>query len=320
MRWLVTGGCGFIGSHFIRFLLGEGGATEVWNLDLLTYAGNPENLSDVASDPRYHFVHGDVADTALVEEVLLSLRPEMLVHFAAESHVDRSLLGAWPFLRTNVIGTQVLLDAWKRSPGRRFVQVSTDEVYGSLVAEGCFSEDSPLRPSSPYAASKAAADLLVAASRRSFDQDVTITRSSNNLGPCQHGEKLVPKLIACALHDQPLPLYGNGQNVRDWLWVEDNVAAVFAVATRAAPGAVYNVGGGQERQNIEVALAVLDLLGKPRSLVSFVPDRPGHDRRYSLCCDRIGRELGWFPRLNFREALERTVRWYLDHPERLEPS
>jgi dTDP-glucose 4,6-dehydratase len=313
MKVVVTGGAGFIGSNFIHHLLATDPDCEVVNLDALTYAGNLENLVSIQDDPRYRFVRGDVSDPGVVAEVLV---PEVdaVVHFAAESHVDRSIEGAGVFLTTNVLGTQVLLDRVRAVGGIRFVMVSTDEVYGSLSPEAAaFTEHTPLAPNSPYAASKAAADLLCRAWHHTFGLDVVVTRCSNNYGPFQFPEKLIPLMIGNALADEPLPVYGDGRNVRDWLHVEDHCRAVDLVMRRGAPGRVYNVGGGNERENLEVVRRILQEVGKPESMIRFVRDRPGHDRRYAIDASRIRDELGWEPSIAFEEGLADTVRWYRGH-------
>jgi dTDP-glucose 4,6-dehydratase len=306
---LVTGGAGFIGSNFIRHVLREHPADRVVNLDKLTYAGNPANLADVQRDPRYAFVHGDVCDAALVREVLHGV--DAVVNFAAESHVDRSLVEPDGFLRTDVFGVFTLLEAVRELKTPRLVHVSTDEVYGS-VAQGSSTEQDPLRPSNPYSASKAAGDLLALAYWRTHGVPVVITRSSNNFGPHQYPEKVVPLFITNALDDQPLPLYGDGRHVRDWLYVLDNCAAIDLVLRRGRDGEVYNVGGGHEVENVVLTREILRLTGKPDSLIRRVTDRPGHDRRYSVDCTKVG-QLGWAPRHPFPSALETTVRWYREH-------
>jgi dTDP-glucose 4,6-dehydratase len=311
-RLLVTGGCGFIGSNFIRYMLETYADIEIWNLDALTYAGNPENLADVQGDPRYHFIRGDITDRSLVRE-LMSTGFDGVVHFAAESHVDRSIHDGSPFVHTNVLGTQTILDAVRSFGTRRFVQISTDEVYGSLGPEGAFTEASPLAPNSPYAASKAAADLLVKAYHHTFGLPVLITRSSNNYGPYQFPEKLIPLFITNALRDEPLPLYGDGLQIRDWLHVRDHCRAIDLVLRRGTVGEIYNIGGRCEKTNLEVTRLILQFLGKPESLIRFVPDRPGHDRRYALDCSKIERELGWRPEIPFERGLAETVRWYCEH-------
>jgi len=333
---LVTGGAGFIGSNFIRFVLRERPGWRIINLDKLTYAGNLENLLDVEDHPGYRFVKGDICDRALVHGLLsgehpatITSLPNIIVNFAAESHVDRSILDASPFVETNVLGTQVLLEAartlWlgsgsQGSQPRLFVQVSTDEVYGSIEV-GSFTEDSPLQPNSPYAASKAAADLLCRAYHRTYGLPVVVTRSSNNYGPYQFPEKLIPLLIQNALEGKPLPVYGKGENVRDWLYVEDNCRAILMVIEGGRPGEIYNIGGGCERRNIEVVELLCEILrAHPRTRhltpqVQFVQDRPGHDFRYSLDSSKIQRELGWTPSTPLEAGLGKTVEWYLDHQD-----
>lgn len=311
---LVTGGCGFIGSNFIRFLLDSDSRVSVINLDLLTYAGNPANLADLTGSVRYRFVRGDVANRDVVRQVMKK-RVDAIVHFAAESHVDRSIHDSGPFLRTNVMGTQVLLDAAREHGVDRYVQVSTDEVYGSLGPTGLFSEDTPLAPNSPYAASKAAADLLVRSYVHTFGLPAVITRCSNNYGPFQYPEKLIPLFITTLMRDEPVPVYGDGQQIRDWIHVSDHCAAIDCVLRGGRAGEVYNVGGHCERSNLDLTHALLDILGKPRSLIRHVADRPGHDRRYAIDCRKIENELGWKPQFDFSTGLAETVRWYADHAD-----
>ncbi|MBE0565736.1 MAG: dTDP-glucose 4,6-dehydratase [Krumholzibacteria bacterium] len=311
MRILVTGGAGFIGSNYIRLLLGTGGDERVVNLDLLTYAGNLENLAGCEGDPRYRFVRGDIRDRALVRGLLAAEGIDAVVHFAAESHVDRSVEGPEIFVSTNVLGTEMLLEEARAAGVARFVMVSTDEVYGSLGETGLFTEDTPLAPNSPYAASKAAADLLCRAFHHTWGFPVMTTRCSNNYGAYQFPEKLIPLMIANALADKPLPVYGDGRNVRDWLWVEDHCRAVDLVLRRGAPGRVYNIGGCNELANIDLVTLLVDRLGRSRDLITFVADRPGHDRRYAIDASRIMAELGWAPSVTFAEGLARTVDWYL---------
>ena len=313
---LVTGGCGFIGSNFIQLLRAERPERELLNLDALTYAGNLENLAALEDDPGLRFVRGDVADAALVESLFAEHPIDAVVHFAAESHVDRSILGPGVFVETNVRGTQVLLDAarkaWPAGDGR-FVMVSTDEVYGSLGPTGRFREDTPLDPSSPYSASKASADLLCQAYHRTFGFPVTITRCSNNYGPYQFPEKLIPLMIQRASQDLSLPVYGDGLQVRDWLHVEDHCRAVLAVLERGEPGRVYNIGGDNERANIDIVRLILAALNKGEDLIEHVTDRPGHDRRYAMDAGRIGAELGWTPTVDFADGIAATIDWYLTH-------
>jgi dTDP-glucose 4,6-dehydratase len=306
---LVTGGCGFIGSNFVRHVLSADPQARVVNLDCLTYAGNPANLAGLESDPRYQFVRADVTDRDAVRAAFRR-GLDAVIHFAAESHVDRSIQDSGPFVRTNVLGTQVLLDAAREFGVGKFVQVSTDEVYGSLGPTGYFTEESPLDPSSPYSASKAAADLLVLSYVRTFGLPAVVTRCSNNYGPYQFPEKLIPLFITNLLEGRPVPVYGDGGNVRDWVHVRDHCAALEAVWRRGRPGQVYNVGGRCEKTNLELTHALLDLLGRPRSLIEFVPDRPGHDRRYAVDCTKIERELGWRPTTPFGRGLAETVDWY----------
>jgi dTDP-glucose 4,6-dehydratase len=311
---LVTGGAGFIGSNFVELVLRARPDWQVVNLDALTYAGNPENLSAVERDPRYAFVQGDICEPADVARAFAACRaPVAVVHFAAESHVDRSIQSGMPFVRTNVLGTQVLLDESRARGVERFLHVSTDEVYGSLGASGKFTEETPLAPNSPYSSSKAGSDLLVRAAFHTHGFPGLITRCSNNYGPYQFPEKLIPLMIANASEDKELPVYGDGQNVRDWLYVEDHCEALLAVLERGRPGEVYNIGGNNEYPNLEIVRLVLRTLGKPESLIRFVKDRPGHDRRYAIDAGKIRRELGWEPRHRFEQALPLTVRWYQAH-------
>ncbi len=308
MRVVVTGGAGFIGSNFIVHMLSAHPDWNITNLDKLTYAGNLENLKDVQDDPRYQFVRGDIVDHELVNG-LVSAGYDAIVNFAAESHVDRCIMDASPFIDTNIKGTQVLLEACREHGIAKFVQVSTDEVYGS-IEQGSFSEDSPLCASSPYAASKASADLLCLAYWKTYGVPVTVTRCSNNFGPYQFPEKLIPLLISNAIEDRPIPVYGDGLNVRDWIFVQDHCRALEAVVERGRPGRVYNIGSGSEKTNLELIHMLLHLLDKPGDLIQFVADRPGHDRRYALDAGRIGRELGWAPVHRLEEALVVTVEWY----------
>jgi len=318
LQILVTGGCGFIGSNFIRHLLQTDDDAVITNLDALTYAGNPENLADVEPDNRYRFVHGSIADRPFVESVFAENAFDAVVNFAAESHVDRSILDSGPFVQTNIVGTQVLLDAARSAEVERFLQVSTDEVYGSLGAEGQFTEHTPLAPNSPYSASKAAADLLVRSYGHTFDMPVLTTRCSNNYGPFQFPEKLLPLFITNARHDRPLPVYGKGDNVRDWIHVLDHCRGIEAVMRRGRVGEVYNFGGDQEITNIGLTELLLELLGKPKSLIQFVVDRPGHDQRYAIDFSKARHELNWSPQVTFREGLQQTIDWYLAHTDWVE--
>ncbi len=313
---LVTGGAGFIGSNLVRFLLRERPDARIINLDALTYAGRLENLADVQDEPRHRFVHGDVCDAALVEKLMEECGA--VVHLAAESHVDRSIVDSRPFVRTNVEGTRTLLDAARRAGGRRFVQASTDEVYGSLPLdrpELRFTEESPLRPSNPYAASKAAADLLVRVYHRTFGLEAIIARSSNNFGPCQLPEKVIPLFATNLFAGRKVPLYGDGRNVRDWLHVEDHCEALLAVLERGRPGEVYNIGADNGHSNLELTRALLELTGHGEEMIERVADRPGHDLRYALDASKIERELGWrATRSAWPAALAETVRWYRENP------
>jgi dTDP-glucose 4,6-dehydratase len=313
MNVLVTGGCGFIGTNLVRWLLANRPGWRIVNLDKLTYAGNPESLADLADHASYRFVRGDIANGPLVAELLATERIEAVLHLAAESHVDRSILGPAVFVETNVAGTQVLLDAARAHGLARFVHVSTDEVYGSLGPTGLFTETTPLAPSSPYSASKAASDLIALAYGHTFGLPVVVTRCSNNYGPYQFPEKLVPLMIANALRDEPLPVYGDGQNVRDWIHVEDHCAGLVAALERGKPGEVYNLGAGNERRNLDLVHLVLELLGKPTSLIRFVKDRPGHDRRYAIDPAKAARELDFAPARRFEDALAATVAWYREN-------
>ena len=310
---LVTGGAGFIGANFVRMLLDEEDAVRVVNLDKLTYAGNLGNLVGYEDHPRHRFVRGDICDAELVERLLDEEGCDAIVNFAAESHVDRSLVDPGAFIRTNVTGTMVLLKAALDRKLERFLQVSTDEVYGALGDTGEFTETSQIQPNSPYSASKAAADHLVHAFAHTWGLRVNITRCSNNYGPFQFPEKLIPLIINNALHDESLPVYGDGMQVRDWLYVLDHCRAIWAVLNRAEPGTVYNVGGCNEKANIEVIRVILGALDKPESLIRYVTDRLGHDRRYAIDAAKIKDDLGWAPTLTFEEGMGKTIRWYLDN-------
>ncbi len=317
MKILVTGGAGFIGSNFVRFVLRERPAWSVVNLDKLTYSGNLENLRDVEKDPRYRFVRGDVCDAELAASAAGGC--DAVVHFAAESHVDRSILDGRPFVTTNVLGTQTLLDAARRAKVGRFLQVGTDEVYGSLPLERAelkFTEDMALKPNSPYAASKAAADLMVRSYHKTHGLDAVVTRCSNNFGPYQFPEKVIPLFVSNLMEGRKVPLYGDGMNVRDWLHVEDHCEALLAVLERGRPGEVYNIGGDNERSNLELTRMILEAMGKGEEMIQPVADRPGHDRRYAIDATKIGRELGWAPsRSAWPEALAGTVRWYCENAD-----
>ncbi len=313
MNVLITGGCGFIGSNLVRLLLEERLDWRIVNLDKLTYAGNPENLASLANAPRYRFVRGDICNGELVAEIIRTERINAVMHLAAESHVDRSILAPSVFIDTNVRGTQVLLEAARELGVERFLHVSTDEVYGSLGPTGFFTETTPLDPSSPYSASKAGSDLLALAYAHTFHAPVIVTRCSNNYGPYQFPEKLIPLMIANALRDRRLPVYGDGLNVRDWIHVEDHCRGLIVALEKGAPGQVYNFGGSSERTNIVIVKQILGILGKPESLIEYVKDRPGHDRRYAIDASKAKREFGWAPRLAFEEGLRATVEWYVQH-------
>ena len=329
-KLLVTGGAGFIGSNFIQYILNhQQEHVQLVNLDLLTYAGNLENLKLVENDPRYHFVQGDVRDRELIKRLFEKFDFDTVVHFAAESHVDRSIMEPEIFLTTNIAGTQVLLDVakdhWKLKPedkysrefepGVRYLQVSTDEVYGALGKTGMFTETTPLSPNSPYSASKAGADLMVRAYHETYGLPANITRCSNNYGPYQFPEKLIPLMIHNALEDKPLPVYGDGMQVRDWLHVKDHCAAIAAVLEKGRVGEVYNVGGNNERANLEIVRLILRELDKPESLIVHVQDRPGHDRRYAIDNAKITAELEWRPAYTFERGMTETIRWYLDNQD-----
>ena len=325
---LVTGGAGFIGSNFVQYILSKKDDIELLvNLDLLTYAGNLENLLPVRDDKRYIFVHGDVRDRALVEELFTKYEFDTVVHFAAESHVDRSIVEPEIFLTTNIIGTQTLLDAAKRhwktepdnkysreyKPGVVYLQVSTDEVYGALGKTGMFTETTPISPNSPYSASKAGADLVVRAYHETYGLPVNITRCSNNYGPYQFPEKLIPLMLHNAKENKALPVYGDGLQIRDWLHVKDHCAAILTVLEKGIRGEVYNIGGNNERANIEIVKLILDELGKSESLITYVQDRPGHDRRYAIDNTKITTQLGWAPEYTFQRGIHETIDWYLEN-------
>ena len=314
MKLFVTGGAGFIGSNFVRHMLAAYPDVRIVNFDALTYAGNLENLSDIEKDARYTFVRGDISRVDDVRAVFSSNKFDAIVNFAAESHVDRSLhLGAEQFIHTNVLGTQILLDASREYGVKRYVQISTDEVYGSLGAEGRFSETTPVAPNNPYSATKASADFLVRAAQHSHGVDAVITRCSNNFGPYQFPEKLIPLMIANALEDKPLPVYGDGMHVRDWIYVLDHCSAIDAVLQKGRAGEVYNIGSMSDVPNLHVVKQILSILKKPESLIKFVKDRPGHDRRYAMDAVKIQKELGWKPAQSFDDGLKLTVDWYLGH-------
>jgi len=315
MRLLVTGGCGFIGSNFVRFVLEHYQPEFLTNVDDLTYAGNPDNLAGVPEQygERYEFFKADISDRAAMEALMSKHKFYALINFAAESHVDRSITSSGDFVHTNIVGTEVLLETARRHGVKRFVQISTDEVYGSLGAEGRFTETSPIEPSSPYSASKAGADLLALAAHKTFGQEVVITRCSNNYGPYQFPEKLIPLMITNALADKKLPVYGDGLNVRDWIHVDDHCRAIMAVLLDGRPGEVYNVGADAELPNIEVVELILETLGKPRDLIHYVADRLGHDRRYAIDSAKLRTELDWKPIHTPHQGIRETVQWYLDN-------
>ena len=315
MKILVTGGCGFIGSNFVRYLLKTHPDYSVINVDKLTYAGNLENLSGLSNAPRYHFMRADITDAPKMEE-LIAKGVNAIVNFAAESHVDRSIEDPQAFMKTNVFGTFVLLEAVRKVFPKqriRFLHISTDEVYGSLGESGAFSEETPLAPNSPYSASKAAADMMVRAYCNTYGLAGLVTRCSNNYGPYQFPEKLIPLMISNAVEDKEVPVYGDGLNVRDWIYVEDHCRALDQVLHQGQEGEVYNVGGRSERTNLSVVQTVLDHLGKSHSLIRFVKDRPGHDRRYAIDFSKIERDLKWRPQVSFEEGIRLTVEWYQEH-------
>ncbi|MDO9464814.1 MAG: dTDP-glucose 4,6-dehydratase [bacterium] len=313
MNLLVTGGCGFIGSNFIRYELEKHSSISIVNLDKLTYAGNLENLLDIHKKhkDRYVFVKGDILDAELVKQIIAENRVDIIVNFAAESHVDRSIRDSSEFMKTNILGVQTLLDIAKQAGIKRFIQISTDEVYGDLPGEGYFREETPLAPNSPYAASKASADMLVGAYFHTYQLPVIITRCSNNYGPYQFPEKFIPLIIINALQSKALPIYGDGTNVRDWIHVKDHCSAIDLVLQRGEIGEIYNIGANNERTNIDIAKFVLKRLGKTETLIKFVKDRLGHDRRYAINADKIKKALGWKPVYDFEDGLKQTISWYI---------
>ena len=316
MTILVTGGAGFIGTNFVKYMLKKYPDYKIICLDALTYAGNLENLADVIDNPQFKFIKGNIVSRKDVFDLFEQDKPDMVVNFAAESHVDRSIDNPGIFLETNIIGTQVLMDACRKYGIKRFHQISTDEVYGDLPLDRpdlLFTEETPINPSSPYSASKASADLLVLAYHRTFKLPVTISRCSNNYGPYHFPEKLIPLMITRALADRPLPVYGNGENVRDWLYVEDHCNAVDLIIHKGREGEVYNIGGHNERSNLEIVKAILKELNKPESLITFVTDRPGHDMRYAIDPTKIYNELGWLPKTKFDDGIKQTIEWYLEN-------
>jgi dTDP-glucose 4,6-dehydratase len=312
---LVTGGCGFIGSNFIHYILAQYPHYRVINLDKLTYCGNLDNLCEVVQQSNVTFVKGDIADREKVMGILHDEGVDCIVNFAAESHVDRSIEEPDLFLRTNVLGTQVLLDGAREAHVPLFIQISTDEVYGSLGPTGEFTEVTPLEPNSPYAASKTAADLMVRAYIKTYGINAIVTRCSNNYGPYQFPEKLLPLMISNAMEDRALPIYGDGLNVRDWIYVEDHCQAIDVIMHHGKSGEIYNIGGASERTNLEVVRTILEVLAKPESLIHFVKDRPGHDRRYAMDFSKLKKELGWEPNVTFEEGIKKTVTWYVEHQD-----
>lgn len=316
MNIIVTGGAGFIGANFVKYMLKKYPEYKIICLDALTYAGNMETLSDILDNPQFGFVKGNIASQKDVFDLFERTRPDMVVNFAAESHVDRSIDNPRIFLETNIIGTQVLMDACRKYGIKRYHQVSTDEVYGDLPLDRpdlFFTEETPIHTSSPYSASKASADLLVLAYYRTFKLPVTISRCSNNYGPYQFPEKLIPLMITRALADEPLPVYGKGENIRDWLYVEDHCSAIDLIIHKGREGEVYNIGGHNGRTNLEVVKTILKVLKKPESLISFVKDRPGHDLRYAIDPAKIHNELGWLPETKFDDGIKQTIEWYLEN-------
>ena len=313
VKILVTGGAGFIGSNFINYMIDKYPDYEIVNLDVLTYCGNLENLKDVEFNKNYTFVKGDIGNRELVDDIVKDC--DYVINFAAESHVDRSIKDPEIFIKSNVLGTQVLLDASKQAEVKKYLQISTDEVYGSLGPTGYFTEKTPLAPNSPYSASKASADLFVRAYHETFDLPINITRCSNNYGPYQFPEKLIPLMISNALEDKPLPVYGDGKNVRDWLHVHDHCTAIDLVLHKGELGEVYNIGGNNEKQNIEIVKLILEELDKPESLIKYVDDRLGHDRRYAIDSSKIQKELGWSPEYTFETGIKETINWYLDNQD-----
>lgn len=316
MNLLITGGAGFIGSNFIRYILNEYPDYKIVNLDKLTYCGNLENLRDIESNSHYAFIKGDICDEKIVDK-LVSRKPDAIINFAAESHVDRSITGAQDFIRTDILGTQTLLEAAKKYDIGRFIQISTDEVYGSIRV-GSFTEESPLKPNSPYSASKTGADLMVRAYQKTFGLPVLITRSSNNYGPYQYPEKLISLFVTNLLEDKKVPIYGDGEQIRDWLYVIDNCQGIDYVLHHGQIGEIYNIGGSNEKTNLEITKIILEQLGKDESCIEYVKDRPGHDRRYSVDSTKL-RKLGWQPRYEFEEAMAKTIQWYRDREDWWQP-
>jgi len=316
VKLLVTGGAGFIGSAFVRHtMLRPDAAYQIVNLDKLTYAGNPDNLIEIENQPGYTFVQGDICNAVLVNRLLTDYKPDAIVHFAAESHVDRSILSAEAFFETNLRGTFTLLEAARAAETKRFIHISTDEVYGSIPEPGEATEEYPLKASSPYSASKAGSDLLALSYYTTYKLPVSVTRASNNYGPCQFPEKLIPLMISNAFDNESLPIYGDGMQVRDWLYVDDHCRAILAILDKGRPGEIYNIGGSRSLPNRHVVRKILEITDRPESLMTTVTDRPGHDRRYALSSDKIMRETGWAPQMSFEDGLANTVEWYKTHPE-----
>ncbi|AIC96092.1 dTDP-glucose 4,6-dehydratase [Shouchella lehensis] len=313
MNILITGGAGFIGSNFVNYMVRKYSNYNFVNLDLLTYAGNLENLKSIEEATNYHFIKGDICDNQLVTNLIQNHSIDIIINFAAESHVDRSITDPGSFVRANVVGTQVLLDVARQENIKKYVQVSTDEVYGTLGEEGFFTEDTPLQPNSPYSSSKAGADLLARAYHETYGMNVNITRCSNNYGPLQFPEKLIPLMISNALEGKPLPVYGDGKNVRDWLHVEDHCSAIDLVLHKGVSGEVYNVGGHNEKTNIDIVETIIDTLGASRELITYVEDRLGHDRRYAIDPEKLTTKLGWTPKYTFESGIKETIQWYLDN-------
>lgn len=314
MKFLITGGAGFIGSNFIHYMLDKYPDYQIINYDKLTYAGNTENLESIQNLNNYTFIKGDINNRELLEYVDDSYNIDVIVNFAAESHVDRSIKNSSDFVKTNIVGTQTLLDVARKN-NLRFIQISTDEVYGSLGPIGYFSEETPLSPNSPYSASKASADLIVRSYHETFGLNTNITRCSNNYGPFQFPEKLIPLMIINALEGKPLPVYGNGKNIRDWLHVKDHCSAIDLVIHKGKPGEVYNIGGNNEKMNLEIVECILDFLKVSKELITFVPDRLGHDFRYAIDSNKIRKELGWRPEYSFEKGIKETIAWYQNHQD-----
>jgi len=315
LKVLITGGAGFIGSNFVHYMLDKHPNYEIVNLDLLTYAGNLENLEDLKDHENYRFIQGDITDRSFIHNLFQEEQFDAVINFAAESHVDRSITNPDVFIQSNIQGTQVLLDEAKNIGVDKYVQVSTDEVYGTLGDTGLFTEDTPLAPNSPYSASKASADMLVRAYYETYGMPVNITRCSNNYGPYHFPEKLIPLIIINALYDEELPVYGDGLNVRDWLHVEDHCQAIDLVLHKGRDGEVYNVGGNNERTNIDIVKTILQELEKPESLITYVKDRPGHDKRYAIDATKLKEELGWIPKYSFDDGIKQTIEWYLNNQQ-----